>query len=300
MPGQISEQIKKKLFASKNLTGLFSVDQERMKLEMFLGQFSVPDSTSIEAIRADGVAGQWIRTDGVAADKAIIYLHGGAFLSGSLKAYQAGMARLSAVAHVSVLAVDYRLAPEHPFPAAIEDAVTVYRWLLSQGYRAENLVIAGDSAGGCLALSTLLALREAALPLPAGAVVFSPATDLTCTSETLTTNREIDPMLTPEYLAWRAKLYLGETNPRHPLASPLFANLRGLPPLLIQVGTDEIQLNDSTYFAAKAEEAGVHVKLEIWDGMWHGWHAFAEYLPEAQQALQNSGHFVQKLFEPQS
>jgi acetyl esterase/lipase len=179
-----------------------------------------------------------------------------------------------------VLLIAYRLAPENPFPAAVEDTLAAYRWLLRSGVRAQHIVVAGDSAGGGLTAAMLTALRVAGDPLPAGAVLLSPWTGLAATGESIRTRADIDPWLTQQRLGAMAQLYLAGKNPRNPLASPLYADLRGLPPLLIQVGNDEILLDDATRLAERAETAGVSVSLEVWDNMWHVFQAFASEIPE--------------------
>jgi acetyl esterase/lipase len=172
------------------------------------------------------------------------------------------------------LGVDYRLAPEHSFPAAVEDATAAYRWIISTGVNPTSVVIAGDSAGGGLTLATLIALRDAADPLPAAAICMSPWVDLECLGETL------------------AQQYLGDADPRTPLAAPLYADLEGLPPILIQVGSAETLLDDATRIAKRAKAAGVEVSLDIWEDMIHGWQIFAPFLPEGQQALESIGTFI--------
>ncbi len=203
-------------------------------------------------------------------------------------------ARISRASGARVLAINYRLAPEHPFPAAVEDATAAYRWLLAQGIAPNRIVIAGDSAGGGLTISTLLALRDAKQPLPAAAVPISPWTDLAATGESLRTLAGKDPMVQAEPLKEMAKLYLGKADAKNPLASPLYADFKGLPPMLIQVGGAEILLDDAKRVADKAKAAGVMVELEVWDEMVHVWHVFAKLLPEGQQAIDRIGRFVRE------
>jgi acetyl esterase/lipase len=193
-----------------------------------------------------------------------------------------------------VLSVDYRLAPEHPFPAAVNDAITAYRWLLADGTDPAIIALAGDSAGGGLALAALVALRDAGDPMPAAAAVISPWTDLALTGDSLRTRAAVDVMIKPAGMRETAEAYLNGQDPRHPHASPLYADLRGLPPTLIHVGDAEVILDDSTRFAGNARAAGVDVTLEVWDEMPHVWHAFAGLLPEADQAIGRMGTWLRE------
>jgi acetyl esterase/lipase len=190
------------------------------------------------------------------------------------------------------LLIEYRLAPEHVFPAALEDALTAYRWLLANGTKPEHIVIGGDSAGGGLAMALLTTLRDKGDPLPAGAVLLSPWTDVAGTGESMTTHAEIDPWLSSAAFNFVAPLYAGAEDIRNPLISPVFADLHGLPPLYIHVGTDEILLNDSTRLAERAKAVGVTAHLQVWEGMWHVFQAFAYTLPEGQQAIDQIGEFI--------
>jgi acetyl esterase/lipase len=193
-----------------------------------------------------------------------------------------------------VLLIEYRLAPEHPFPAAIEDVSKAYQWLLASGIAPEQIVIGGDSAGGGLALAALLWLRDREVVLPGAVVLISPWLDLALTGPSLYTRAEVDPLCSIEGLQIAASYYLGNADSKTPMASPLYGDLHGLPPLLIQVGDHEILLSDSTRLAEKAKAAGVDVRLEIWNAMWHVWHGWAATLPEAQQAIERIGAFIQQ------
>jgi acetyl esterase/lipase len=209
------------------------------------------------------------------------------------------ISRLSRTAAARALAIDYRLAPEHPFPAAVEDATAAYRWLLSGGVDPAGVVIAGDSAGGGLTVATLVALRDAGDPLPAAAVCLSPWVDMEGLGESMTAKADVDPMIQRGEILEMAQAYLGEADPRTPLAAPLYADLTGLSPMLIQVGTAEVLLDDSIRLAERARAAGVDVTLEPWDDMFHVWQAFALLLPEGQQAIDRIGEFVrERLTQP--
>jgi acetyl esterase/lipase len=223
----------------------------------------------------------------------MLYLHGGAFALGSINVQRELIARLVRSTKMRGLAIKYRLAPEHPFPAALEDATAAYRWLLSQGFESSQIMVAGDSAGGGLALGTMLSLRDSGEPLPAGAVCISPWTDLALTGDSALSKADLDPILDPASLQVYARYYAGDNELTTPLISPLFANLAGLPPLLIQVGTDEILLDDATRLAEKARQAGVNVTLEVWDEMFHVFQLIP-FLPEAKKAIGSIAEFVSK------
>ena len=213
---------------------------------------------------------------------------------GSVESNRDMVSRISRAADVRALGIDYRLAPESPFPAGLEDSVAAYRWLLSSGADPARMVVLGDSARGGLTLATLLALRDAGEPLPAAGVRFSPWVDLEATGESMTTKADADPFVKRDRLLAMAKFYVGDQDPRTPLAAPLHADLRGLPPLLIQVGTAETLLDDSTRIAERARAAGVDVTLEQWDDMIHVWQLFSSILPEGQQAIEHVGEFIRK------
>jgi monoterpene epsilon-lactone hydrolase len=252
----------------------------------------VPSDVICEKVGANGVNAEWIAAPGASADRVVLYLHGGGYVLGSINTHRAVVSRIARASNARALAIDYRLAPEHPFPAAVDDAIASYRWLLAQGYKPNKIVVAGDSAGGGLTLAALLAIRDAKLPMPAAAVPISPWTDLEGTGESVRTRASRDVMVTQENLAGSAKQYYGTHNPKDPLVSPVHADFRGLPPMLIHVGDAEILLDDATRVAKSAKAAGVNVELEVWDDMPHVWHVFAKILPEGQQAIDKIGKFV--------
>jgi acetyl esterase/lipase len=254
----------------------------------------VAPDVKCEKVAAGGVPAEWIVAPGAAADRVILYLHGGGYVMGSINTHRAMIARISRAAKAKCLALDYRLAPEHPFPAAVDDATAAYRWLLAQGYQPNKIVISGDSAGGGLTLATLLALRDAKTPLPAAAVPISAWSDMEGTGASVKTRAAVDPMVGSTSLSAMAKHYVGNSDPKHPLLSPLHGDYRGLPPMLIQVGDAEILLDDSTRVAEKAKAAGVKVDLEVWPEMVHVWHVYAKLLPEAQQAIDRIGQYVRE------
>jgi acetyl esterase/lipase len=267
-----------------------SIEQRRAGMERISGR--VPADVICEKVNAGGVSAEWIAAPGAMADRVILYLHGGGYVLGSINTHRAMISRIARASTARALAIDYRLAPEHPFPAAVEDATAAYRWLLANGYKPGRIVIAGDSAGGGLTLAALLAIRDAKLPMPAGAVPISPWTDLEGTGQSVRTRAAKDVMVTQDNLASSAKQYYGAHDPKDPLVSPLYGDFRGLPPMLIHVGDAEILLDDATRVAARAKVAGVQVELEVWDEMPHVWHVFAKILPEGQQAIDKIGKFV--------
>ncbi|MCH8814938.1 MAG: alpha/beta hydrolase [Chloroflexi bacterium] len=256
--------------------------------------FPTPDDVTCEKVDADGVPGEWISAPGADPETVVYYLHGGAYSVGSVNSHRQLIANISRATGARAFAIDYRLAPENPFPAAIEDATKAYRWLLNRGIDPARVVLAGDSAGGGLAAATLLSLRDAGDPLPAAAVLISPWTDMEGLGESMKTKADVDPMIAPDTLGEGASAYLGGADPRNPLASPIHADLSGLPPMLIQVGGSEVLLDDSTRLAAKAEADGVDVTLEVWDEMIHVWHFFAVMLPEGQQAIDRIAEFLRQ------
>lgn len=269
-----------------------TIQQIREKFDGSMLHLPVLAGAQIEPFSARGVTGDWVSMPLVAADRVLLYLHGGAFIVGSARTHRDLAARLSQAAGVRVLVPNYRLAPENPYPAAIEDATAVYGWLLEQGYKPEHIAICGDSAGGNLAVVTLLALREAGVALPAAAILLSPWTDLTLSGESVTTRAEVDPMIKLGEAGEQIAGYVGQHDPANPLISPIFADLHGLPPLLIHVGNDEVVLDDSVRLAERAQAAGTAVTLKVWEGMWHVFQALAVMLPEGRDSIAELGAFV--------
>jgi acetyl esterase/lipase len=247
-----------------------------------------------ETVDAGGVSADWIEAPGADASRALLYLHGGGYVIGSVNTHRDLVSRIARAAGVRALSVEYRLAPENPHPAAVEDSTAAYRWLLRQGLEPGRVVLAGDSAGGGLVIATLVALRDAGDPLPAAGVCLSPWVDLEGVGESMTTKAEPDPLIQRDGLVKMGRLYLGDFDPHTPLAAPLYADLGGLPPLLIQVGTAEALLDDARRVAEKASAAGVDVTLEPWDDMIHVWQIFASMLPEAREAIDRIGDFIRK------
>jgi phosphinothricin tripeptide acetyl hydrolase len=251
-----------------------------------------PAGATVAAVDAGGSPAGWVIPNAGDSGAVIYYLHGGAYTFGSMTTYRDLLGFLTRRTRARALWLDYRLAPECPFPAAVDDALAGYRWLLAQGVAPQTIAFAGDSAGGGLALATMLAARDAGLPLPAGAALLSPWADLTGESATAKSRAAADPMLHGAGIGHAGKIYLGGADPRTPLASPIFADLRGLPPLLIHVGDAEILLDDSHTLAERAHAAGVEVTLHVWPGMFHVFPIFPNLLPEARAAATEMAHFI--------
>ncbi|MEC0089675.1 alpha/beta hydrolase [Paenibacillus macquariensis] len=251
----------------------------------------------VEKVAVGHLKGEWVSTEDnkpETAKEVILYFHGGGFIAGSCETYRDLAARISKSSGVKVLTLEYRLAPEYPFPAANEDCLSAYHWLLANGYAPHNIILGGDSVGGSLALMTLLSLREANEVLPAGAFLITPHTDLVhLDGESYHSRAELDPTGSRQINLRILNDYLGNVSQEAPLLlSPLRMDLRGLPPLLIQVGDHEVLLSDATRFADLAKAAGVEVSLEVWEKMWSVFHFLAYMLPEAQHAITNISHFV--------
>ena len=257
--------------------------------------FTVPPGSTVESVTAGGRPAEWIRPAGARSDAALLYLHGGGYVIGSPRSHRHLAEAIARAAGISCLLPDYRLAPEHPFPAAVDDALATYRSLIEQRKIAPGSVaIAGDSAGGGLTAVTLLSIRQAGLPMPGAAVCISPWTDLTCSAPSYETKAATDPLVMRPGITVMAKDYLGGTDPRTPLASPVFGDLRGLPPMLIQVGSEEVLLDDAARLADRARAAGVDATIEVWDSMIHVWHWFLPWLDEAQSAVDKIGAFLRE------
>ncbi len=254
----------------------------------------LPPDIKREKVNAGGIDGEWISAPNSSADRAVLYVHGGGYVIGSVNTHRDLMGRIARASGARVLGINYRLAPEHPFPAAVDDAVAAYRWMLAQGLQPKRIAVAGDSAGGGLTVATLVAIRDAKLPLPGAGVCISPWVDMEGIGESMKTRAAADPVVQREGLLGMAAAYLGGQNPRSPLAAPLYADLKGLPPLLIQVGDAETLLDDSTRLNDRAKAAGVSTKLEVWPEMIHVWQLFASFLPEGQQAIDGIGSFLKE------
>jgi acetyl esterase/lipase len=273
--------------------------QARQNFDTMLATLPVAPDLKFDNASANGVPGIWSEAPGADRDRVVLYFHGGGYVLGTAHGYRSLVGEIGRAAKARSFAIDYRLAPEHPFPAAIDDAVTAYRWLLDQGISPGSIGFAGDSAGGGLTVTTLIALRDLGLPLPAGGVMISPWIDLDNTGASMTGKASADPALEKQGLDLFASGYrLGITpeTPRQHLLAPLAADLRGLPPLLIQVGTAEVLLDDSTRLATKAAADDVATQLAVWPQMIHVWHMFGFMLSEARDAVRQAGDFLQAQF----
>ena len=260
--------------------------------EQIGGAFPIGDDVSIEPVSADGVSSQFTTIGDTQSDSVLFYLHGGGYVIGSLTTHQSLVADISRAAGIKGFAIDYELAPEGQFPCATRDAVKAYQWLLGTGVKAENIVIAGDSAGGGLTVATLVKLRDQNIPLPSAAILLSPWADLTHTSDSMDSRAEEDPMVSRESLNMMAGMYLAGADTKNPEASPVFADLTGLPPMLIQVGTAEVLLDDSRLLAKNAKAAGVEVTLQEWEEMVHVFPHYAPIISDGKKAIEQMGNFI--------
>ena len=264
----------------------------RTRIEAMFAPLQLLAGARITPADAGGVPAEWVQAPGTTDAATLLFLHGGGYSVCSPRTHRAVTTHLSQAAGCRVLALDYRLAPEHPHPAALDDAMAAYRWLLAQGIPPARIAFAGDSAGGGLAVATLVRLRAEDAPLPAAAYLISPWVDLTGDGGAWEINKDLDPLLNRAQLAKMALGYLAGRDPRTPLASPLHADLTGLPPLFVHVGTREVLLDNATGLAARARAFGTPVTIDVLDGMIHGFHMFAGIVPEATQALAAGGKFL--------
>jgi len=269
-----------------------TIEQRRAQYERAERVFPTPPDVKVETIAAPARPAEWLTPPGVRTDAVVLYLHGGGYVIGSPRSHRHLAAAIARSAGTRALLLDYRLAPEHPFPAALEDSVAAYQWLLGQGIAPERVVVAGDSAGGGLTVATLLALRDRGLPRPAGGVCISPWVDLTNSAASYVTRAAADPIVTRDAIEGLTQAYIGAGDRKAPLVSPLYADLAGLPPLLVHVGSDEVLLDDALGLGERARKAGVDVQVEEWPAMIHVWHWFQPMLEEAERATQAIGAFV--------
>lgn len=266
--------------------------ERRARLDEVFGQFPVDPDIAVEPVIANGVEGEWTTAPEADRSRVLLYLHGGGYVSGSLASHRHMVAKVGRAGRVRTLSLAYRLAPEHKFPAALDDAVAGYRFLIGLGIQPAHIVIGGDSAGGGLTVATMLTLRNEGDPQPAAGWCISPWVDLEQTGPSMATKAAIDPIISKPYLVELAASYLQGAEPRNPMASPLHADLRGLAPLLIQVGSAETLLDDATGLATRAAAADVRTTLSVWPEMIHVWHLFHARLGMAREAIAEAGGFL--------
>jgi len=293
MASQESLLVRQYLMASKaSQTAESDIETARKGLEALSTLTPLAPDIIVEKTNIEGIPAEWVMAPNAVGDRVFLYLHGGAYIMGSCNTHRYLASKLSRSTAARVLVPEYRLAPENPFPAAIEDALKVYRSLISSGISPDKIIIGGDSAGGGLTLATLLSLKDEDEALPALAVLLSPWTDMEGTGDSMETRADSDPWLSPDASRATPALYIRDLDLRHPLVSPIYADLSGLPSMLIHVGNDEILLSDSARLVDCARAAGVEVTFKVWDEMWHVFQTFV--IPEAQQSIDEIGEFVQK------
>ena len=267
-----------------------------MKYTALEGYKRLPQDVKHEKVNADGLPCEWTINPNVSEDGVIFYLFGGGYIMGTLETRRRLPIIIGRATKMRCFDVEYRLAPENPFPACIEDSIKAYKWLLSTGVKSSEIVIGGSSAGGGLSVATLLRIKELSLPMPAGAVLLSPWVDLTCKGKYYRENEKYEPVLANNLRAM-ASVYLNGKKKKEPLASPVYADLSGLPPLLIQAGSIEVLLHDSVRLAENAKAAGVDAKLEIWDGMTHVFQSYGDELDDAKKAIVSIKNFLYRILK---
>jgi len=252
-----------------------------------------PDGVTIDEVDMGGIPATLVAPENTETDRVMLYIHGGGYVAGSPAGYHGLAGNYAKLLKAKVFVPDYRLAPEHPFPAALDDVLAAYKWLLDQGHPAGSITFSGDSAGGAMVVSVMVMARDAGLPLPAGGVALSPWANLEHSGSSLDTRDGIDPTVNRTGLTLMSKAFLNGALRNSPEASPVFADVRGLPPILVHIGESEVMLSDAIRLAAHLAENRVRVTLEVWPGMFHVWHMFAAILPEGMQALQDAAAFLE-------
>ena len=290
MPSQEHEAVVAMLVANR-LADVPTVEEQRAAFDNTLAALPIPDDVRVQPIRIEHFDADWITTPRCRDDRVVLYLHGGGYVIGSNVGYREFAARVARAVGARVCLPNYRLAPEHPFPAAVDDAVTAYEWLLRQGFEGRHIAIAGDSAGGGLTLATLLALRGNRRPLPGCAATFSPWTDLAVTGASAQPGAVDDPLIVKDGIEKMADYY-AKNDKRNPLASPLYGDFAGLPPLLVQTGGREALRDDSRRLVERARKAGVAVDYFEGEGLIHVWPLFAASAPETTDALDRMAKFI--------
>lgn len=268
------------------------VSRTRKRFDYLAGKLKPAKDVEIRADTVAGLPAEWLTPTEAKPDAVLLYWHGGAYLMGSSRSHRAMVSHIASSAGVRALVPEYRLAPEHRFPAALDDAQKLYRQLLADGILPSNIIVAGDSAGGNLAVAMLLALRHAGEPMPRATVLLSPWLDLAATGESIVTRKDRDPLFDPDDLPFVVSQFCDDDERKNPLVSPVFAHLAGLPDTYIQVGDDEILLSDSERYAEKLRAAGGSVVLEVWPGLWHVWQMFGGLIPEARRGTDKLGQYI--------
>ncbi len=265
----------------------------RRWMDKAIGEFKLPKGVIVQQVQIETMKGEWLIPSKITKPQTMLFLHGGGYFSGSLKSHRPLVAKLAEVTGMKILQIEYRLAPEHPYPAALEDALAAFQWIqTTQELPAKSIFLGGDSAGGGLALCTAIELREQGRTLPKALVLLSPWTDLSVSQATYKTNEGVDPLFSTKYVGQSGQYYAKDLPLNDPKVSPIFADIQGLCPTLIQVGSTEIMLDDSRVLAKKMEAKGVAVQLEVWQGMTHVWHTAWPHIPEAKKAIQKIDSFL--------
>lgn len=272
------------------------IEDARTYFDTLMKEFPPAPEVRFESFSIGDIPGVWAFAPEVNRRRIILFFFGGGYTTGSIESHKNLIGRLSAAAGAAVCAVQYRLAPEHPFPAAQDDALTAYRWLLHHPYARSKIVFSGISAGAGLVLSLFLRLKLEKIAMPAGGILFCPWVDLALRGESIRSNKGKD-WLSTDRLSWCAEHYAAGNELKNPMISPLYGDLDSIPPLFIQTGTNDLLHSEALELAAKAEKLGVSVTLDVWANMLHGWQLFAPKFPEAQEALERAGEFVDRLFK---
>jgi epsilon-lactone hydrolase len=270
------------------------LDDRRQRLDALGAHYPIDPEIRLEPVEAKGLKGEWSTAPAADPSRAILFLHGGGYISGSIESHRPLATEIGRMARARTLALEYRRAPEHPFPAAVDDVVTAYRFLLAQDFAPSHIAIAGDSAGGGLTLALMIAAREQGLPQPSCGWCISPWVDLEGSGASVATKAALDPLIQKDYLVELAAAYLKGADARAPLASPLYADLRGLSPLLIQVGSAETLLDDAVRLAGAAGSADVSVRLEVWPDMIHAWPLFHHQIAAGRRAIGRAAAFIRE------
>ena len=283
----------RKTLKKKSVFTLIPLKARRIAWEKLMEKFPHPDHIIIQQKSINNINTEWLSCKNQNSNKVIIHLHGGGFVMGSCITHRNFASKIVDATNLTVILVDYSLAPEYPFPAALNDCFSIYKSLTENKIKPENIIIGGDSAGGGLTISLLLKIKEQNMQMPLCAYAISPWVDLTLSGESIIARKKHDPMVSKKGLKKDVKLYLKNTSPENPFASPIFGDFSGFSPLLIHVGKDEILLSESELLAAKAKNAGVNVKIEIWEDLWHVFHAYP--IPEADEAIKKIAGFINNI-----